>query len=99
MSTTRERVLFIGGCANGEWLERPSTEYHNVAKPRSHVRRFSDKCDIMPNLEIDLYRRERLRSEGVEWECYVIDSMSPCDFIQTLINGYPRKQHNEHDTN
>ena len=83
MSTITEKVLFVGGCADGQWLDRPVGEYFKV--PRRYPIAGGNAESV---INCDLYRCERLRSGKREWECWVLDSLSSEDFIDWLIDGY-----------
>ena len=82
-----QKVLFVGGCADGQWREKPDSEFYKIPRPPLSISPLQ-RDPIEQMVRCDLYRRERLRSGNREWECYVLDSLNSQDFIERLIDGY-----------
>lgn len=92
------RVLFMGGCKDGERLNltelRPHMYFDRSIRPNFPVVDWNTLDQTVPNIQIktEVYKLERMRAEEAVFHLYVPDSWTGPQMLQALIEGYTNKE-------
>lgn len=76
--------LFVGGCADGKWIETSGQRYIRVPK---HVKLASISGPFEPLLEVETYEAERWRSVNGD-EVVIFKPSGSENTLEKLVHGY-----------
>ncbi len=81
------KCLLIGGPLDGQWLETHGEDamYAIELKPFTSEQEFGERSQVQT---VHRYKRLDWSVDKKTRFIYVLDSMSPDDFLDTLLEGY-----------